>query len=588
MKATTKCYSYVRFSNEKQKEGDSLKRQMELSEKYAIKKGLTIDTKLNMYDLGLSAYKGDHIKKGALGQFINLVKKGQITSGSILLVESLDRLSREKLLRAFKQFTTILENGITIVTLQDEQKYTPDSINNNIGQIMLSLTIMASAHDESKKKSKRLSSSWATKRENADKVKLTATCPKWMYLSSDRKKFILIPERADIIQSIFNNYLRGNGLGFISRTLNRTNVQTWGRGKLWWESYIGKILRSRTVIGEYQPHSKDKQGKRVKVGNAIKGYYPIVITDEVFYKVQDQLTLRQINYGKIGQCANLFSHIAQCNYCGSSMVYVNKGKQGGKEYKYLVCDDARRGGKCTYVSIPYDEFENSFLEVCHKLNINDIIEENSSNTQKEIIQLEDKINSTSHKTTESKDKIAGMLNFLRATTQSVQKTLRQEIENEHIVIEELEALKKKHEQELNTLRNKDTEQDLGNIQRNIDLLTTFEGDELVVLRKRIKNELQNLIDKIDISPVGPLNNIQSIITDMKKIGATELAIKKMTKGLEAENKNYNRSHRSFTIRFKDGGAIVMRYNPSTNQFKKTLEIDEKQDITHSLFPFKYS
>ena len=46
-----------------------------------------------MRDLGLSAYKGEHRTKGALGSFLKLVEAGKITKGSTLSVESLDRLS---------------------------------------------------------------------------------------------------------------------------------------------------------------------------------------------------------------------------------------------------------------------------------------------------------------------------------------------------------------------------------------------------------------------------------------------------------------------------------------------------------------
>ena len=98
------CYSYVRFSTGDQKQGDSLRRQVQLSQNYAEKHGLVLDTTLNMHDLGLSAYKGEHTKKGALGHFLKLVKKGQIEKGSTLIVESLDRLSREKISVALSQF----------------------------------------------------------------------------------------------------------------------------------------------------------------------------------------------------------------------------------------------------------------------------------------------------------------------------------------------------------------------------------------------------------------------------------------------------------------------------------------------------
>ena len=51
-----KAYSYIRFSSTKQISGDSLDRQIRLSEEYAAKNGLELDTSLNLRDLGISAY----------------------------------------------------------------------------------------------------------------------------------------------------------------------------------------------------------------------------------------------------------------------------------------------------------------------------------------------------------------------------------------------------------------------------------------------------------------------------------------------------------------------------------------------------
>jgi DNA invertase Pin-like site-specific DNA recombinase len=41
-----------------------------------------------------------HKSKGALGQFLKLVEQGCIAKGSTLLVENMDRLSREQVLDA--------------------------------------------------------------------------------------------------------------------------------------------------------------------------------------------------------------------------------------------------------------------------------------------------------------------------------------------------------------------------------------------------------------------------------------------------------------------------------------------------------
>ncbi len=70
-----KCYSYSRFSSPEQKKGDSLRRQNEYAEKWAQKNGFELDDTLRMQDEGLSAFRGAHITRGALGQYLDLVEK---------------------------------------------------------------------------------------------------------------------------------------------------------------------------------------------------------------------------------------------------------------------------------------------------------------------------------------------------------------------------------------------------------------------------------------------------------------------------------------------------------------------------------
>ena len=64
-----KAYSYIRFSTLEQLKGDSLRRQTELSEKFALENNLELDKTLNLNDFGISAYDKSNITKGALGIF---------------------------------------------------------------------------------------------------------------------------------------------------------------------------------------------------------------------------------------------------------------------------------------------------------------------------------------------------------------------------------------------------------------------------------------------------------------------------------------------------------------------------------------
>src|ERR1035437_68430 len=107
---TGKVFSYLRFSSKPQELGASKARQLAMSEKWAAEKGLTIET--HYEDLGVSAFKGKHRTEGNLAGFLTAVKTGKIESGSTLLIESIDRLSREEVGKALRFFMDIIDAGI--------------------------------------------------------------------------------------------------------------------------------------------------------------------------------------------------------------------------------------------------------------------------------------------------------------------------------------------------------------------------------------------------------------------------------------------------------------------------------------------
>src|SRR5690348_11123783 len=117
MSPPARAYSYIRFSSAPQGRGDSLRRQTELSERYAAKHSLVLDQSLHLRDLGVSAYDGSNVARGALGGFLRAIRQGRIAKGSYLLVESLDRLSRAQVMQALSVFTEIINAGVVLVTL---------------------------------------------------------------------------------------------------------------------------------------------------------------------------------------------------------------------------------------------------------------------------------------------------------------------------------------------------------------------------------------------------------------------------------------------------------------------------------------
>ena len=133
-------YSYIRFSTPEQARGDSHRRQLELSQRYAQEHGIELDTSLQLNDFGISAFRGHNAISGRLGSFLEAVETGKVKPGSVLLVESLDRLSRSEVMTSLNLFTQLLGQGISIVTLADSREYTRESIN-DIGNLIYSLFI---------------------------------------------------------------------------------------------------------------------------------------------------------------------------------------------------------------------------------------------------------------------------------------------------------------------------------------------------------------------------------------------------------------------------------------------------------------
>lgn len=394
MKSMPKAYSYLRFSTPEQSKGDSFRRQSEAARAYATRHGLELDTKLTFRDLGISAFRGKNREKGALGVFLKAVASGQIRKGSYLLVEDLDRLSRDSLDNAYDQFRSILKLGINIATLDDEKLYTPASLN-NLSDMIRAQTRMDLAHEESRKKSIRIGESWRSKRDKAQSTgkKLTGKCPAWLSLASDRKSFIADKSRVKVIRRIFDLTLDGHGKSVITRRLNGEGVATFGESQGWHPSYVQKILENEAVCGVFQPmriEIKDGRKARVADGAPITDYFPSVIPRATFEKAKRSRASRRIATGSRGESfTNLFGGIAKCGTCGSAMHYVYKG-DGTKGGAYLTCSNARRSASnCKAPSWRYGPVEALTLLCIEKLDYAALFPELSRDSRAKLQALED-------------------------------------------------------------------------------------------------------------------------------------------------------------------------------------------------------
>ena len=92
-------YPYVRFSSEKQSDGNSYDRQFEAILEFAKRNDYIVNNSLKLKDLGLSAFTAKHIEKGSLGDFLEAIDEGVIEQdgSAYFCIEQIDRLSRQSI-----------------------------------------------------------------------------------------------------------------------------------------------------------------------------------------------------------------------------------------------------------------------------------------------------------------------------------------------------------------------------------------------------------------------------------------------------------------------------------------------------------
>ena len=189
------AYSYIRFSSVAQEKGDSLRRQTQLRDEWLkAHPEYKLDTDHKIDDLGTSAFRGKNIKKGGLRTFLEHVERGDVEPGSVLLVEKLDRYSRDMAHVSSGHLASLVtEHDIAVVPFTGMlagrfiDKAAIEKDQSVFLQIVLSFQI---AHGESAGKSERNAAAQAGKRERAKERGeiMTSQVPAWINVTGAATK----------------------------------------------------------------------------------------------------------------------------------------------------------------------------------------------------------------------------------------------------------------------------------------------------------------------------------------------------------------------------------------------------------------
>lgn len=337
-----RAIAYLRFSSLHQLQGDSVRRQKKLIDEWLKQHSDYYLDPVTFEDLGLSAYRGQHAVRGAFSEFMEAVQRNLVDSGSVLLIESLDRLSREKIGDATDRLRAILKAGIDVVTLSDSMHYTRDSLDDPFA-IIRAILIAQRANEESEIKSKRMRAAWAEKRIQAMESGrvMTAKCPYWLKVKDSRDGFEILEERAEVIRLIFRLRLEGLSYGRISRELNERGTENLrGRASQWHSASVERLTKKKSVIGILE------SSRHITVSGVteIHGYYPPIIEKHEFERAQlincepESRTDGNFNPYLI----NIFRSLMCCKHCGHSVILSGISAKG---YGHYVCT-MRRENRC--------------------------------------------------------------------------------------------------------------------------------------------------------------------------------------------------------------------------------------------------
>lgn len=374
-----KAYSYVRFSTPQQAAGASLQRQTEKAKKYALDHGLILDTEMDMTDFGVSAFRGKNARTGALRSFLDAVEKGYVAQGSYLLIENMDRISRDGILASQGLFSMIISSGITVVTLTNGEVYSKERLQREPEAIFLVTLELIRANKESVRKSQLIGDAKARKKKQLvehglDGKPYTRQTPAWITWSEKKARYELIPERAKIVREMFERAAKGDGIEGIARDLNQRGVPTWSRSGQqrtadhWRGGYIRKVLSSTAPIGTFTPHTtthdETTRARRDEPMEPVEGLFPAAVDADTYWKVHRKLTSKAARGRNAKQPPkSIVSGIVFCATCGKAVTRVAKG-----DYVYLVCSRANMKAEgCSYKAVRYDTVDKALRENARRL-----------------------------------------------------------------------------------------------------------------------------------------------------------------------------------------------------------------------------
>ena len=337
-------------------------------------------------DLGISGTRIE--KRNDFKRLLQDCEKGKI---DIILTKSISRFARNTL-DLLKVVRHLKELGI-------EVRFEKEGINSLTGDGELMLSILASfAQEEVVSTSNNVK--WGIRK------KFEKGIPHCGFIYGYRwknRKFEVVPEEAEVVRYIYDNFLQNKSHKKIAKELNELGYKAYKGGKFN-PSSVREILSNITYTGDLllqKYYIADPINKKEKKNNGelnqyyVENNHEAIISMEQYEKVQKEFERRN----KLGQRANQSLHITcftskvKCPLCGKNYRRSGKKNRMGKDYTYYVwvcLTKSEKGAKyCSAKVIPEEELK---IAACNALGWNEFDSELFDETIEKVVPIgEDKL-----------------------------------------------------------------------------------------------------------------------------------------------------------------------------------------------------
>ena len=412
---------YARYSAGPRQTDQSIEGQLRVCTDFCEQRGLTV----------IDTYCDRHIsgRTDERPEFQRLIADAKRKKFEAVVVYKTDRFARNKYDSAVYK-RELKRNGIQIFYAAEAIPDGPEGI--ILESLMEGLAEYYSA--ELAQKIKR------GMHESALKCQSTGSGRPLGYRVDEQKHFQIDPESAQTVQTIFEQYIKGESNAAICELLNSRGLRT-AQGKPFNKNSINRIIKNRKYIGEYRYHDI-----------VVEGGMPAIISKDTFNLAQAEMERRRTRKApKSPKAEYLLAGRLFCGHCKGPMQGVSGTGKSGNKWYYYYCGNTRGKNKtCDKKQVSRDRLERAVVDFTVRYILQeDVLEElarkvyaaqeRQNDTTSEIVFYEKKL-------ADNKKSIANVLRAIEsgAATQTLPARL-QELENEQaVILGELSFLKGKH------------------------------------------------------------------------------------------------------------------------------------------------